>query len=349
MAEKYKVIHYLNQFFGQIGGEDSAYQEPLYKKGPVGPGNLLNSQLENAEVIGTIICGDNFASENPEKLVSFFRQVIADEKPDILVAGPAFNSGRYGMACANLCKSAKNLFGIACLAGLFEGNPAVDLFRTDIDILRTKANAAGMKEAIHNISNVVSDFSNGDLVSDANRNLFFPKGKLKNIFDKDTASDRALHILKLLVKGGEAGTEIELPHIVNHEKAVLKKKLSEAEIALVTDGGLVPVGNPERLESRGASKFLVFDITGSEGLQKDKWSINHEGYDKQFVLEDPNRLVPLDALRYFEKTGKIRKVHQQVISTTGVATARAVCEKLGREIGLMLQEQNVDAVILTST
>jgi len=31
-----KVVHYINQFFGQIGGEDKADTPPLVKEGPVG-------------------------------------------------------------------------------------------------------------------------------------------------------------------------------------------------------------------------------------------------------------------------------------------------------------------------
>ena len=31
MAEKYKVLYYVNQFFGQIGGEEKAGIEPMFK------------------------------------------------------------------------------------------------------------------------------------------------------------------------------------------------------------------------------------------------------------------------------------------------------------------------------
>jgi len=349
MPEKLKIVHYLNQFFGQIGGEDSAYQEPVYKKGPIGPGNFLNAELKNADIIGTIICGDNYSAEKIQNLISFVHQVIQNENPDILIAGPAFNSGRYGLACANICKSVKNSFNIVCLTGLYEENPAVDLFRSDIDILKTKSNAAGMKEAIQNISTVLSDFTKDDIVSEANRSLFFPKGKLKNVYAKNNAALRAIQILQSLLEEHEGTTEINFPNRSKQEKATMKKELSEAEIALVTDGGLVKPGNPDRLETRGASKFVVYDITKTEGLEKSQWSVVHEGYDNQSVLEDPDRLVPLDALRHFEKVGKIKKVHKHLISTTGVATALAVCKRLGREIGEFLIKHKVDAVILTST
>ena len=34
--ERIKVVHYLNQFFGQMGGEDKAGTPPQVKEGPVG-------------------------------------------------------------------------------------------------------------------------------------------------------------------------------------------------------------------------------------------------------------------------------------------------------------------------
>jgi glycine reductase len=349
MGDNYKIIHYLNQFFGQIGGEDSAYQEPIYKHGTVGPGTFLNSELKNAEIIGTIICGDNFAAENIHNLVSFVNQVIKKNEPDILIAGPAFNAGRYGLACANICKAIKKKFGIFCLTGLFIENPAVDLFRSEIDILKTKSSAAGMKEAIKNISSVVSNYRKDELNSDINQNLFFTKGKIKNILDNNIASYRAVNMLKSLLQGKETPTEIRFSHRFRQKKAKLEKKLSDSIIALVTDGGLIPEGNPERLETRGASKFIFCDVSNHEKLNKNKWSISHEGYDNQYVLENPNRLVPLDALRKLEKEGKIKGVYKYVVSTTGVATALSICEKMGREIGEKLKSKNVDAAILTST
>jgi len=44
-----KVVHYINQFFGQIGGEDKADTPPLVKEGPVGPGLALQQALGDQE------------------------------------------------------------------------------------------------------------------------------------------------------------------------------------------------------------------------------------------------------------------------------------------------------------
>jgi len=349
MVTEYRIIHYLNQFFGQIGGEDKAYQTPLYEEEPIGPGRFLDAEINNGTIIGTIICGDNYASEHIEELNQFVLQVILKEKPDILIAGPAFNSGRYGLACGNICKVVKEKLSVKCLTGLYEENPAVDLFKTHVDILKTKANAAGMKEAIQNIANVIASLTDRKEIYEIDRDLFFPKGILKNRLDENIASFRALAMTKSLLDGDESTTEIKFPDRFSQEKVSLRKDLSETEIALVTDGGLVPEGNPDRLETRGASKFLTYNIGGIDYFERGQWTVAHEGYDNQYVLGDPDRLVPLDALRYFEKTGKIKKVHNNILTTTGVATSLAVCQRIGKEIAEYLHNKKVDAAILTST
>ena len=76
MAKK-RVIHYLNQFFGQIGGEDMAHIEPQYHEEAIGPAQALGAAVaEDAEVIGTIICGDNFFGQSVEEARAFIQKVL---------------------------------------------------------------------------------------------------------------------------------------------------------------------------------------------------------------------------------------------------------------------------------
>jgi glycine reductase len=65
--ERLKIVHYLNQFFGGIGGEDKADIKPLVKQGAVGPGRAAQQTLgENGSIIATVVCGDNYFSEKIE-------------------------------------------------------------------------------------------------------------------------------------------------------------------------------------------------------------------------------------------------------------------------------------------
>ena len=69
MAEKIRVIHYINQFYAGMGGEDTASVGISVKEEPVGPGLLLRGLLgDDYEIAATIICGDNYIAENTEKV-----------------------------------------------------------------------------------------------------------------------------------------------------------------------------------------------------------------------------------------------------------------------------------------
>ena len=98
------VVHYLNQFFGQQGGEDKADMPFMLTEKPVGPGTALRNILgEKGRVAATLICGDNYVAENLDKAAEEAFNLVAPLKPDLFFAGPAFEAGRYGMACGAIC------------------------------------------------------------------------------------------------------------------------------------------------------------------------------------------------------------------------------------------------------
>ena len=92
----YKIVHYLNQFFAKMGGEDNAGLTPLSMQGSVGPGRYLEQVSRGRiEILGTVICGDNYFVEREEALERIV-ELIKDYKPEAFFAGPAFLAGRYG-------------------------------------------------------------------------------------------------------------------------------------------------------------------------------------------------------------------------------------------------------------
>ena len=50
-----KCVHYINQFFAGIGGEEKADYKPELRKGVVGPGSALNAAFKGE---GGQICGE---------------------------------------------------------------------------------------------------------------------------------------------------------------------------------------------------------------------------------------------------------------------------------------------------
>src|SRR5690242_14656349 len=123
MAEKLRVVHYLNQFFAGFGGEEKAGLQPGAQEGAIGAARALQQALgADAEVVATVFCGDNFFSERTDEATAELLRLIGSYKPDLLIAGPAFESGRYGVACGALCASAERDLGIATVASMDADN-----------------------------------------------------------------------------------------------------------------------------------------------------------------------------------------------------------------------------------
>ena len=131
-----RVVHYLNQFFGGLGGEEVANAPPEVRDGAVGPGRLLERVLgQDSQVVKTVICGDNFAAENPDVLKEFVLREVAACKAGLFVAGPCFEAGRYGAVAGALCVDVGAEIGIPAVTGMTLENPGVDLYRQKLYIV----------------------------------------------------------------------------------------------------------------------------------------------------------------------------------------------------------------------
>ena len=89
----FRVVHYINQFYAGIGGEEKADHKPEIREAVVGPGTALKAALgSEAEIVATVICGDSYFASNMEKASAEIIEMIKKYKPDAFVAGPAFNA-----------------------------------------------------------------------------------------------------------------------------------------------------------------------------------------------------------------------------------------------------------------
>ena len=65
-----------------------------------------------AEIVATIICGDSYFAENIEEAKAEIIEMVKKYNPDLFIAGPAFNAGRYGVACGAIAKEVKEELNI---------------------------------------------------------------------------------------------------------------------------------------------------------------------------------------------------------------------------------------------
>lgn len=347
---KIKVVHYINQFFANIGGEEKADYQPELRDGLVGPGMAFKAAFgEEAEIVATVVCGDSYFNENLDTAKKTVLDMIKSKEPDLVICGPAFNAGRYGVACATVAAAVKEELGIPVLTGMYKENPGADMFKTKVYIVSTRDSAAGMRDAVKIMAPLALKLAKGEKIGASAEEGYLPNGIRVNFFDKERGSKRAVEMLIKKLAGKEFTTEFPMPDFDRVTPNPAVKDISKAKIALVTSGGIVPKGNPDHIESSSASRYGKYDIDGVMDLTEATYETAHGGYDPVYANEDADRVLPVDMLREFEKEGKIGSLHRYYYATTGNGTAVASAKKFAAEIGKELKGDGVDAVILTST
>ena len=348
--EKIKVVHYVNQFFGQIGGEEMAGAGPQLKPGFVGPGRRLQEILgEEFEIVATAICGDNTFAEQPEETARQLVGLIASCKPQLLIAGPAFTSGRYGQACSQLCEAVQQELKIPTLTGMHEENPGVEQGRHKVLIARTGPNARFMKEALGVMAPLAQRLGRGEKIARPAEVGCFPHGMKRSVLREHTAARRAVDMLVAKLAGQPFQSEISLPSFDRVTLVKLAVALKDATVALVTDGGLVVKGNPERMPAGYTDRMTTVPIAGVERLTREMVEVNHGGFDTQYVNADPERLLPLEILRELERAGTVGRLNPTIYATAGLSMSLTNAKKVGREMARRLLADGVHAIILTST
>lgn len=346
----YKIVHYINQFFAGIGGEEKADIVPEVREGAVGPGTALEKALgEEYEIAATVICGDNYFGENLDTATDTIVEMVKQYEPDVFVAGPAFNAGRYGVACGTICKAVEERLGVPVLTAEYEENPGVDMFRKDVIIVKIGDSAATIRKAVPVMAALVKKMATGEEILGPDIEGYHERGIRVNYFAEERASERAIQMLTKKMKGEEFHTDLPMPKFDRVDPAEPIKDIKHAKLAVVTSGGVVPTDNPDHIESSNATKYGVYSIAGMDTMSPNDFTTIHGGYDRQFVMENPNLVVPLDVLREMEKDGEFGELVNYFCTTTGTGTATGSAAKFGDEIGKRLVEDHVDGVILVST
>ncbi len=345
-----RVVHYLNQFFGQVGAESEANFPLEVREGVVGPGMMLNQILgDDAEVVATIICGDNYFAENTDALTDEIVKILKDNKADILVAGPAFTAGRYGLACGNVCKIAHQNLQIPAVSGMFEENPGLEMFRKYAYMFPTANNARGMKDAINTMGEFVKKLAKKEKIGSPEVEGYFKRGVRVAAFKEENGGVRAVNMLMKKIKGEPFETELEMPEFEKFTPSPAIKNLKEATICVMTSGGIVPTGNPDGMEACFCSKYKFYDFEEFGGTTIPNAEVAHGGFDPTFANEDGNRVMPVDVLFDLASEGVIKKVYPYAGVTVGNAMAADQATTFGEGFAKQLVADGVDGVILTST
>lgn len=345
-----RAVLYVNQFFGQIGGEDKADIAPEIREGNIGPAIEFAKKLD-AEITHTVICGDNYMGSNTEDAVNTILNMLEDVEMDLFLAGPAFQAGRYGVACGTICKAVKEKYKVPAVTSMNEENPGVEMFKKDMYIMRGGNIAARMRKDVAAMTALANKLLNGETIDSAQEEGYFARGIRRQTWLKDgtPASERMVNMLLKKLAGEPFQTELPIPKIDRVAIAPAVKDLSKARIALVTTGGIVPVNNPDRIQSASATRWGRYDVACVSSLKSGEYKTIHAGFDPAAADADPNVITPVDALKELEKEGVYGSLHPFFYSTVGTGTTEAEAQRMAQEIVPYLQQDHVDAVIMVST
>ena len=341
-----RAVHYLNQFFAGLGGEEAAETPPTRLEGPVGPGRGLAAELRGIEIVATLACGDDYFGEHEEDALARLIELLEAERPGLLIAGPAFGSGRYGFACARFSRTASDRLGIPALAAMHEENPGVGSAEGTL-LVPTAVNVAGMREALPRMARLAEALVSGRELGPPDQEGYLPRGFRRNRMAEKSGAERAVDLLLDKI-AGETRTEVAGGFDRVPPPAAVPD-LSRALLALVTEAGCVPQGNPDRLPTIRAQGWLRYELGGVQTLASGEYESVHGGFDVTLANEDPNRLVPLDTVTALAADGRIGRVHDVFYTTTGNGTPVASATRFGREIAAELRDAGVEAVLLSGT
>ena len=345
--QRARIVCYVNQFFGQIGGEEHASVGFIVKEGTVGSSALFQMLLGDiGDVVSTVICGDNYFADNPENAIVEGLKIIAGFKPDLFIAGPSFNAGRYGLNCGAIASAVAETLKIPVITGMYHESPAAEMYRKDIYIIKTGIHARGISVAAEKMASLGRKLLLNEPVKSAKDEGYIIRDRLFNEFIDSPAYKRAIDMLLLKIKGEPFETEMKLPVFKEVVSPMPIENIGKAKIALISDGGLVPAGNPDGMKSFSSTSWGKYNLNK---LFEEPHDIVHGGYDHTAILENMNRLIPKDVMEQLKKEGKIGELAESVYMTSGNCMSIAVAEQIGTQIASQLLEEGVSAAILTST
>jgi glycine reductase len=344
-----RVVHYLNQFFGGLGGEEHA-QAPLeVREGPVGPGRLLQQILgAGATVVATLVCGDDYVAEREEVAGASMREALARYAPDLVLAGPAFDSGRYGLGCALACRVARSL-GIPAVTAMHPDNAAIITHRRDLLAVPTGLDPSAMRDIVGRMAALGLKMVRGEPLGSALEEGYIPRGVRKLVVKDRVGYERAVEMLLARVTGRPFVSEIQVQHYDRVAPAAPVPDLSRAVIGIVVSTGIVPRGNPDRLPGARALTAGRYSIDRLPKLDVGDWESAHGGFNTKILnTEGPDYALPLRTLRALEAEGVIGGIYPWFYSTVGNQTAVGPAREIGQRAAAEFRDAGVAAALQVS-
>jgi glycine reductase len=350
------VVHIVNQFFAGLGGEDKAGLPVAVVEGTAGAARGLQMQLgDEATIVCTISYGDNYFHEHNEEAVRAVLDAVRAHRPAVVVAGPAFNSGRYGLSCVEICHALAAAADVSCVTAMHEDNPAIATYREHGDArvfcLPTAESAAGMPDALKRLAQFALRLARREKIGPARDEGYVARGIRRLEKTDRPGAERAIDMLLKKVNREAFATEIPMETWDDVPPAAPLQSLRDRKIAVITTSGVVPWGNPDRFKTYRNTHWRKYNIAELKELEPGKWEAVHGGYNVAYMNKNPHYGMPLDALRSLEAEGVIGpgNLYPAYYVIPGNQGSPAVMRRVGQEIAADLKKDGVEGVLLVAT
>jgi betaine reductase len=344
----------MNQFFAGKGGEGKADLPVQVIAGPVGSGKRLQVLLgEAAEIVATVYCGDNYFNENTDEALSSIRQIAEDWDVGLAVAGPAFASGRYGVACAEVCHFLSASLEMNCVTAFHPENAAAGILREYRDkrvfVFPTAEVVVDMESALSKMAIWLLKLIAGDVIGPPSEEGYMDQGFRRDLFVNKSGAERAVAMLLDKLAGRPFTTEIPVESIEKIPAPAPISNLSDICLALATTSGVLPHGNPEMFRGYQNTRWAKFPIGKLNSMRGAPWEVIHGGINTEFIRGNPNYGVPLDVCRELERQGVLGRLYPFFYATSGARGLVSVMNGMGKEMAVDMKAEGIDAVLMVST
>jgi glycine reductase len=178
---------------------------------------------------------------------------------------------------------------------------------------------------------------------------YLPRGVRRPGLREQPGAERAVAMLVAKLAGRPFRTEMPVDAYEAVPPAPPLPDLRRARIAVVTTGAIVPRGNPDRLKRCSETRWVRYEIAGLEALSGEQFECVHGGFYNLMASENPNLVLPLDALRALQREGVIGDLADFYITTTGNDQRLVDCKRNGAEIAATLRSSGINGVLLVAT
>jgi glycine reductase len=289
-------------------------------------------------------------NEQPSDGLSGALAAIAELQPAVVFAGPAFDAGRYGLACAALGQACVERCRIPVVSGMAPENPGTLTGRQALYIVPTSSTAADMPHVLKQMVAIGLQLARGEEPGPAAQAGYLPRGYRQAVRHERPGAQRAFDMLVARLAGRPWQSEIPVMAYDAITPLPPLTELRQVKIGLVTSGGLVPRGNPDRQVAGGARQCFRYSLEHLDALSVADWESVHGGFNPSVLnTHNPNYALPVHIMRALEADSVIGSLYPYFYSTVGNGTMVAVAKRMAAEIGPDFQRGGVNAVLLVAT